>query len=294
MFPVVCANAASSSSGGAPVLLAAERLGRLEHRDLVEHLAAAQRVLDEVAARADVDDDVGLGDVVLADLLDRDGAPVGDVGGVDRLVADQALAGGRVQPVGRDDQAPGVLGAVGQGRRGAALGVLIEGDVLAGAQVDAGPPAGPQEEAVQVGAVHDQVGRAVAALQVLEVEAGQHRPVEGVLHDHAGRQHAEPLGLVEQAVVVEDAGAVGGELEAGPDLGELGRALEHPHPEALAGQRERGREAADAAADDDHVRSRWPGGRPRPAGRVTGHRAISRTTRTAARLTPRLLPRWPG
>ena len=175
MFPVVWANAASSSSGVPQSCSPRHRLGRLEHRDLVEHLAAAQRVLDEVAARADVDDDVGLGDVVLADLLDRDGAPVGDVGGVDRLVADEALAGGGVQPVGRDDQARGVLGAVGQRHPGAGVGVVVLGHVLAGAQVDAGPLAGPQEEAVQVGAVHDQVGGTVAALQVREVEAGQHR-----------------------------------------------------------------------------------------------------------------------
>jgi hypothetical protein len=53
-----------------------------------------QRRVRRVAKQGDpaVDDHVGLADIVFADtvfadLLDRDRAPVGDVGGVDRLVA---------------------------------------------------------------------------------------------------------------------------------------------------------------------------------------------------------------
>ncbi len=95
--------------GCAPVVLAGQRLGRLEDGDLVEHLAAAQRVLHEVAAGPDVDDDVGLGDVVLAHLIERHGGAVGDVRRVDRLVADEGGAGDRVQAVGCDDDL-GLLG----------------------------------------------------------------------------------------------------------------------------------------------------------------------------------------
>ena len=54
------------------------------------------------------------------DLLDRDRAAVGDVGGVDRLVADELPAGDRVQAVGGDDEPRLVHRAVGEPDAGAA------------------------------------------------------------------------------------------------------------------------------------------------------------------------------
>ena len=58
-------------------------------------------------------------------------------------------------------------------------------------------------------------------------------------------------GLVADAEVVEGVEGVGAELDAGADLAELGRALEHEAAVALPGQAQRGRQAADAAAGDE-------------------------------------------
>ena len=55
---------------------------------------------------------------------------------------------------------------------------------------------------------------------------------------------------VAQADLVERAEDVGAELDAGADLLELGRLLEHAHRKALARQRIGRRQAADAAAGD--------------------------------------------
>ena len=52
---------------------------------------------------------------------------------------------------------------------------------------------------------------------------------------------------------LEHAEHVGAELDAGADLLELRRLLQHLDRDALARQRQRGREPADPAADDDHL-----------------------------------------
>ena len=51
-----------------------------------------------------------------------------------------------------------------------------------------------------------------------------------------------------EAEPVEGAEDVGAELDAGADLAELGRLLDHPHRKTLARQRIGRRQAADAAA----------------------------------------------
>lgn len=143
--------------------------------------------------------------------------------------------------------------AVLEGHRGAAPGVLEADGPLAGDQVDAGPTALAQEDAVQVAAVDHPVRVAVAALEVEQVEPGQLAAVH-VFHDHRLGQHTELVGLVEQSVLVEDAGAVGGDLHLGAHFPELRRALEHAHAKTGPEQRVGGAEPADAAADDDDVR----------------------------------------
>ena len=64
------------------------------------------------------------------------------------------------------------------------------------------------------------VREAVAPLHVVQVEPGEDVRVDGVLHDDALGEHAERLDLVEQAPAVEDAGAVGRDLQTGADLTE--------------------------------------------------------------------------
>ena len=59
--------------------------------------------------------------------------------------------------------------------------------------------------------------------------------------------------LLGQPQHLEHAEHVGAELDAGADFLELRRLLQHLDRDALARQRERGGEPADAAADDDHL-----------------------------------------
>ena len=66
-----------------PVGLAAPEGVAAEHRDLVVHLPAAQRVLHQVQAGPDPRDNVTQVGVP-GDLLHRDGTAVGDVSGADR------------------------------------------------------------------------------------------------------------------------------------------------------------------------------------------------------------------
>ena len=58
--------------------------------------------------------------------------------------------------------------------------------------------------------------------------------------------------LLGEAQHLEHAEHVGAELDAGADLLELRRLLQHLHRDALARQRQRGRKPADAAADDQN------------------------------------------
>ncbi len=77
--------------------------------------------------------------------------------------------------------------------------LLVAGHRHVRDQVHARAPAGPQQRAVQVAAVDDHVGEAVALLDVGEVEAGQLGAVDGVAHDQVPRPHAERLHLVAAA-----------------------------------------------------------------------------------------------
>src|SRR5215475_6894972 len=54
-----------------------------------------------------------------------------------------------------------------------------------------------------------------------------------------------------EADLVECAEDIGAELDAGADLAELGRLLQHPDRDAVAGERISRREPADAAAGDE-------------------------------------------
>ena len=257
--------------GGAPVLLAGEGLGGLEDGDLVEHLSASQRVLDEVAARADVEHDVGPGDG-LPGGLDRHGAPVGDVGAVDRLVVDEEPARDRVQPVRGHDDGRLLDVPVLEGDRGPALGVLEPDGPPVVDELDPGATAGPEEDAVQVAAVDHHVRVAVATLEVEQVESGQLGTVDGVLHDHALGQDAELLRLLEEPVLVEDARAVGGDLHPRTDLPELPGTLEDADVQPGAAQGVGGAEPADATADDDDVGGRCGGAGSRGHGSLLERR----------------------
>ena len=190
-------------------------------------------------------------------LLDGHRAAVGDVGAVDRLVVDEELPGHGVQAVGGDHDGGLLDMAVLERHRRTAGGVLVAHGLLVVDEVDAGALAGAKEDAVQVAAVDDHVGEAVRALEVAQVETRQLGPVDGVLHDHGVGDDPKLLGLVQQPVLVEDARAVGGDLQSCADLAELRRALQQAHVQSLASQREGRAQAADATADDEDVGGRF-------------------------------------
>lgn len=101
----VPAKAWSSSSGVPQSSSCGDGPGGLEDGDLVEEFAAPQAVVDEVALRADVHHDLAEVEALDPRLLGGHGAAVGDVRRGDGFVVDEQLARGRVEAVGREDQA---------------------------------------------------------------------------------------------------------------------------------------------------------------------------------------------
>ena len=83
---------------------------------------------------------------------------------------------------------------------------------------------------------------------ILERNAGDALAGQRAAHLHGRR----PMGVGEHRVLetepVERVENIGAELNAGTDLTELGRLLDHPHRQALARERICRREPADAAA----------------------------------------------
>jgi hypothetical protein len=139
-------------------------------------------------------------------------------------------------------------------RTGLSITLGVRDDALFGAQFDACVPACLQEQRVQITAVDDRIWKAVLAFQIAQVERGQFASVDRDPHHHPVGHDPAGFHGVQQAVVVQDAGAVGRELNTRPDLTELFRLLQDPHLQAEPGQRESGTQPADAAADDDDVR----------------------------------------
>ncbi|MBB5784711.1 hypothetical protein HD596_011467 [Nonomuraea jabiensis] len=222
--------------------------GAAEDGHLVEQLAAAQGVLDEVAVGAQVRDHVG--DVEIP--RERTGASISDKSGIVGLVGDELRPQDRLQAVRRDHHVTLVhlaARAVGPGPSG-----IHALDVPAVQQLHARGGAGPQQDGVQVAAVRHHVGAAVAAPEPLaQVEVGELLAGEGVPEDQPPGEHAPLDHLVQQAPAVEHAGGVGAELQPCAHLAELGRPLQHPDRPPGPRLRERGRQPADTASNDDHL-----------------------------------------
>ncbi len=167
----------------APLLLTAQERGRLEDGHLVEHLAVPQRVLDEVAARADVADDV-LDLLLERNLVHRECASECDVSGTDGLVVVQLRTQTRVQSVHAERDVTDVLGAV---LEDDAHGVALGDDVLHGrtdAKISAGLAGSLDEHRMQVGAVDHEVHAAVVLLVLAtEIDLGQDLGGDGIAED---------------------------------------------------------------------------------------------------------------
>ena len=114
-------------------------------------------------------------------------------------------------------------------------------------QVDAGRPRRIREEGDQVGAVDQPVRWPGKAGQVEPGEAAAARPVARLdrLRPHRGRVEGGT-----EAEGLQRAGAVRGDLDAGPGLAKAGMALEQGDEGAGTGKGQRGGQPADPAADD--------------------------------------------
>ncbi len=145
---------------------------------------------------------------------------------------------------------------------------------------------GGQQHAMQVGAVHAAIRRAVALQSgVAQRQPGQFMVVVGRTHHQRVGPRGDGVERIRQAQGMQAAHRVRPELDAGTDFGEDGRLLEQLDPMAALRQRQRARQAADAAAGDQELQRhpssgrRWAARRWRPAalGRATAAAAVART-----------------
>jgi hypothetical protein len=109
---------------------------------------------------------------------------------------------------------------------------------------------GPRPETLAL--FGDKVSARAFAQALVEGHAGDDALVDRVHHDHLFHVDRPLARHGAHAQRVEGVEGVGPELDAGADLADLGRLLEHLDMEALAHQRQRGRQPADAAAGNQH------------------------------------------
>ena len=105
---------------------------------------------------------------------------------------------------------------------------------------------------MDVGAVNDGVGISeTMAKRLVGRNAADQRLVERVVHHHLIGINGARAGPFADAQRVEGGKRIGPQLDAGADLAQLRRLLQHFHGEALPGERKRGRQAADAATGNN-------------------------------------------
>jgi hypothetical protein len=221
--------------------------------DQVEELPAAQRVVHDMRVLARPQRG-GRPAQVLRHLVHLEHCAVAHVARDGRLaVADDVLAHHRAAAVGADQRRG--LDALPAGRLdedGRAVH-LKAGDPGARSQLDAGGLAAVEQRAVDVGAVGDGVGIAEALGEALVERNVDHRLAgPAVHHQQPLDEHRFLLDQLTHPERVDGMPGIGRELDAGADLGELRRLLQHQHLEIAARKRQRRGEAAQAAAGDHH------------------------------------------
>src|SRR5436190_1907619 len=172
-------------------------------------------------------------------------------------VADDAAADHRAAAVRADQGGGGNALPAGNLDCDAIALVAKASHARAGAQLDrALLPAAVEQRAVDVGAVRHRV-RIAEALREARVERDvDHRlAANPVHHQQVLDEHGLLLHPLADAKRIDGVPGIRRELDAGADLAELGRLLEHDDPEVAPRQRERHGEAADTAPGDDY----WPG-----------------------------------
>jgi len=215
-------------------------------------LAAAQRVVHQVAVGAGPQhrrvDAQFLGHVVALD----HGA-VDHVAGHARRIADQVLADHRLDAVGADHRVGLVAVAFGVGDFDAFFVLFDAGDLGRGAKADQRVLLHRfQDGQMDVGAVDHGVGAAETLAEGgAGVDAHHFARVDRVHHDDVVGEDRALARRGAHAQRIERGEGVGAELDAGADLADVRGLLQQLHRDALARQRQRRGQAADAAAHDD-------------------------------------------
>ena len=228
-------------------------LAAVEGHDHVVLLAPAQRVVHQVTVGADPD----AGRVplqVLGKVLLVHHRAVDHVAGDAGRVAHVLLAHHRLHPVGADQGHAPVRVAVLVVDRDA-VGVLLHTlDAGGGQELDApGLLRALQQREVHVHPVDHGIGVAETLAKGLTGGNPAHLVfVDGVVHHHVVGVDGASTGLLAHAQGVEGVEGVGAQLDAGADLTDLGRLLQHLDPETLAHQRQRSGESTDAPTGDQH------------------------------------------
>ena len=223
----------------------------VEHGDQVVNFGAAQRVVDEMGARASPQDHVRRPEI-LRHLLAREHGAISDMARYQRLaVADHLVAHLRPHAVAADEGTASDAFARLQGHADAGVVLLEILDAATGFQRDAVVVlARIDEDGMQIVAVSDGVGllELLPKARLIERDAGDALAGQGAAHLHGGRPVCVGKHRLFEVEFFERAKDVGAELDAGADLVEFGRLLQHPHGETLARERVGRRQAPDAAA----------------------------------------------
>jgi hypothetical protein len=105
---------------------------------------------------------------------------------------------------------------------------------------------------VDVGAVRDRIGVAVTlAKAFIERNVDNRLAADAVHHQQPLDENRFPLDVLAHPERIQRGPGVGRELDAGADLAELRRLLQHQRTKTLERESERAGEPADASAGDD-------------------------------------------
>ena len=186
----------------------------------------------------------------------HDRARCGGAGELRRGHRGHGPAHGRPQPVGADQCGPGRCFCTCSSSCHVGICRGDRGHLEPGAQRDARVSrCRLDQHAMQIAAMRHPIGRAIALHDPgAERQARQHLPAGAVVH-HDGLGHAdERLQRIGKPQALQRAHAVGADLDAGAGRAELGLPLQHDRGLAALCQRDRRRQAADAAAGDQDRR----------------------------------------
>src|SRR5512139_1559636 len=225
----------------------------MKHRDEIVELAAAQRVMYEMGARAGPQHDVGPPEI-FRHLFALEHATVGDVAGDARLtVANHLVANFRPHSIAADQRAAFDGFAVVKRDTDAVTVVPVAIDPAAGLKRDQiAALARLQKGAMDVGAMGHAVRLAKALKEgVTERNIGDQFSGEGVPHFLGRRTVCVRQNGILQPDLFEDAKDVGAELDAGAHLPKFRRLFEQPYRKSFVRERVGRDQAADAAAGNE-------------------------------------------